>query len=238
MINFHRSLHKWLRALQLRTIVLFGIAAIASVVFAVIASEMREGEIDSIDSTVELAVHRLDSPIADVIMKTATFIGSDVVVIPVLLLVMAFAIHRRKRRAAIILAINAIVVTGSNSLLKLAFSRERPTLFDKIALPTSYSFPSGHSMSAMGIYGVVAAVLIAFYPRKKPLIATLAAVLIFTIGFSRIYLGVHWPFDVIGGFAGGVPPLVVSVYLLHRTTTPITLPASPPKKRDDAPAGS
>jgi membrane-associated phospholipid phosphatase len=96
------------------------------------------------------------------------------------------------------------------------FSRERPRLFDKIALPTGYSFPSGHSMSAMGIYGVIAAALIAMYPAaRRPVIAA-AAVLIAAIGVSRVYLGVHWPSDVLGGWLGGIPPLVVSVHLLHR----------------------
>jgi undecaprenyl-diphosphatase len=95
------------------------------------------------------------------------------------------------------------------------FSRERPRLFDKIELPTDYSFPSGHAMSAVGIYGVVAAALIALYPRaRRPVIAA-AIALIALIGLSRIYLGVHWPSDVIGGFLGGVPPLVVSVHLIH-----------------------
>jgi undecaprenyl-diphosphatase len=71
-------------------------------------------------------------------------------------------------------------------------------------------------MSAIGIYGVIAAALIALYPRaRRPVIAA-AAILIGLIGLSRIYLGVHWPSDVLGGFLGGVPPLIASVHLIHR----------------------
>src|SRR3569832_506426 len=96
------------------------------------------------------------------------------------------------------------------------FQRERPLLFDKIALPHDYSFPSGHSMSARGVWGVIAAVLVCLYPKLKREIVALAALLILSIGLSRIDLGVHWPFDVAGGFLGGIPPLVASVHLLHR----------------------
>lgn len=207
---------RWLRALTLRTFALFAIAIAASVAFVVIAAELRTGALDRLDVTVELAIHRLDSGFADIVMKTATLIGSNVVLLPVVALVTLLAIHRRMRTVAIVLAIDTIVVLAIDSALKVMFSRERPRLFDKIALPTDYSFPSGHSMSAIGIYGVVAAALIALYPRARRTVVVATALLVATIGFSRVYLGVHWPFDVVGGYLGGVPPLIVSVHLIHR----------------------
>ncbi|TMQ16394.1 MAG: phosphatase PAP2 family protein [Deltaproteobacteria bacterium] len=206
----------WLRALTLRTLALFALAFVASIAFAVIAAEMRRGALDPVDRAVELAVHRLDSLPADLVAMTATRIGSNAVLLPALAVVTALAIHLRRRVVAIVLVIDAAAVICAYSLLKVMFSRERPELFDKVALPTGYSFPSGHSMSAMGIYGVIAAALIALYPRaRRPVIAA-AAGLIALIGVSRIYLGVHWPSDVLGGFLGGVPPLIVSVHLIHR----------------------
>jgi membrane-associated phospholipid phosphatase len=208
---------RWLRALTLRTVVLFAVATVASLLFAVIAAEMRRGALDRFDRAAELAVHRLDSAPADIVMMTATLIGSNLVLFPVLAVVTVLAIHLRKRTVAIVLLIDAVVVIAAYSALKVMFSRERPTLFDKIALPTDYSFPSGHSMSAIGIYGVIAAALIALYPHaRRPVIIT-ATVVIALIGFSRIYLGVHWPSDVLGGVLGGVPPLIVSVHLIHRS---------------------
>lgn len=206
----------WLRALTLRTIALFAIAIVASVLFVVLAAEVRHGALDRLDTAIELAVHRLDSLAADVVMKTATGIGSNLVLLPAVALVTALAVHRRQRAVALILVIDTIVVIGADAVLKLVFSRERPRLFDKIALPTDYSFPSGHAMSAIGIYGVIAAVLIALYPRaRRPLLAS-AVLLIGAIGLSRVYLGVHWPSDVVGGLIGGVPPLVASVHLIRR----------------------
>lgn len=207
---------RWLRALTLRTLVLFALAIVASVGFVVIAAEMRHGALDRLDAAVELAVHRLDSRLWDAAMKGASWIGENMVLLSALACTIAAAIHHRRRVIAIVLAIDATVVIAAYSLLKLMFSRERPRLFDKVALPTDYSFPSGHSMSAMGIYGVIAAALIAMYPAaRRPVIAAVV-VLIAGIGLSRIYLGVHWPSDVLGGWLGGIPPLVVSVHLIHR----------------------
>jgi len=207
---------RWPRALTLRTLALFGLAIVASVGFAVIAAEIRHGVLDRRDAAVELAVHRLDSTPWDLAMQSASWIGQNTVLLSVLAATIALAIHHRRRVIAIVLAIDAAVVIVAYSLLKLMFSRERPRLFDKVALPTDYSFPSGHSMSAMGIYGVIAAALIAMYPAaRRPVIAA-AALLIAAIGVSRIYLGVHWPSDVLGGWLGGIPPLVVSVHLIHR----------------------
>jgi undecaprenyl-diphosphatase len=196
---------RWLRALTLRTFALFALAIVASLAFVVVAAQVRRGALDRLDATIELAVHRLDSTVGDVAMKTATLIGSNLL-----------AIHLRKRTVAIVLVIDTFAVIAADSALKVMFSRERPRLFDKIALPTDYSFPSGHSMSALGIYGVIAAALIALYPQARRVTLIAAIVLIAAIGFSRIYLGVHWPSDVLAGFLGGVPPLIVSVHLIHR----------------------
>lgn len=211
-----RRIRPWLRALTLRTLALFGAAIVASIGFAIVAAEMRAGALDRLDRAVELAVHRLDARPPDLAMEAAAGLGANAVLLPVVAAVTALAIRMRRRAVAIILVIDAIVVIAAYSALKVMFSRERPRLFDKIALPTGYSFPSGHAMSAVGIYGVIAAALIALYPRaRQPVIAT-AIALIAMIGLSRIYLGVHWPSDVIGGYLAGVPPLVVSVHLIHR----------------------
>ncbi len=210
-----RRIRPWLRALTPGAIALFGAAIVASIGFAIIAAEMRAGALDRIDRAVELAVHRLDAQPLDVAMEAAALIGANPVLLPAVAVVTSLAIRLRRRAVAVILVIDTIVVIAAHGALQLIFSRERPRLFDKIALPTGYSFPSGHAMSAVGIYGVVAAALIALYPRaRRPVIAA-AIALIALIGLSRIYLGVHWPSDVIGGFLGGVPPLVVSVHLIH-----------------------
>ncbi|HEU4735027.1 MAG TPA: phosphatase PAP2 family protein [Kofleriaceae bacterium] len=205
--------------MTLGTLAWFALAAIASVAFVVIAAELRTLALHRLDVAIELSIHRLDSPVADAVMTAATGIGTNWVLIPVVAVVALLALRRRRRIVAIVLALDTAVVIGACNALKVMFARERPRLFDKIALPTSYSFPSGHAMSALAIYGVVAAALIALYPLDRGprrLAIGGAALLIATIGLSRIYLGVHWPSDVAGGFLGGVPPLIASVHAIHR----------------------
>lgn len=211
-----RAVMRWLRALTLRTFGLFGLAILTSIGFAILAALVRDGALDALDARVELAVHGIDSRPADLVLKTATLIGSNVVLTPALALVIALAIRARQRVVAAVLLIDATVVIAAYSVLKIAFARDRPELFDKVALPSGYSFPSGHSMSAMGIYGVIAAALVALYPSWRRTVWIAAPLLVFAIGLSRIYLGVHWPSDVVGGWVGGVPPLVASVHLIHR----------------------
>jgi membrane-associated phospholipid phosphatase len=207
---------RWMRALTLRTFGLFVAAVVASIVFVIIARELKSPALDRLDKQVELGVHKLDSTPADLIAATATFVGSNFVLIPMVVFLVGLAAYRKQRVAAVVLAFDAIAVIASNQYLKTLFARPRPTLFDKIPLPTDYSFPSGHSMSAVGVWGVIAAVLIALYPAWRRTIIIGACVLIPLIGLSRIYFGVHWPFDVVGGFLGGTPALIASVHLIHR----------------------
>jgi undecaprenyl-diphosphatase len=204
--------------LSYRALVGFALALLASVVFVVIARELRVGALDELDTAGALAVHRLDCAPLDVVMLAATYIGTSYVMIPVVAVVFALAFVRRHRLAALVLGMDTVVVMTANALLKVMFARDRPTLFDKIAMPTDYSFPSGHAMNAMGVYGAVAVVLALLYPRARRWLAVGTAVLIGGIGLSRVYLGVHWPFDVLAGYAGGVPPLVVTAHVVGRVT--------------------
>jgi len=205
----------WMRALTLRTFFLLAGALVASVVFTIVARELRNPWLDQLDKQIELAVHRLDSTPADLVAAAASFIGSNMVLIPVVIALAIVCALRKMRVAAVVLVVDAVFVILGNQYLKTIFARARPKLFDKIPLPTDYSFPSGHAMSAMGVWGVIAAVLVALYPAHCRAIVAAAATLILGIGLSRIYFGVHWPFDVFGGFLAGLPPLIASVHLIH-----------------------
>lgn len=198
-----------------RLVALFALAALASIAFAVLAGFVAYGWFDQFDVAVELAVHRLDSTPADIVFRGATIIGSDIVIWPVIAVLFGVCWWQGRRAIAWILIGEAIAEIAMNNLLKALFTRPRPTLFDKIGLPASWSFPSGHAMSAMAIWGGIAAVLVALAPARKPLIVPLAALLVVLIGTSRVYLGVHWPSDVLGGWLAGTPFLVAAVYLLH-----------------------
>ena len=100
-------------------------------------------------------------------------------------------------------------------LLKILFHRTRPDLF-RVVQETGYSFPSGHALATMCFYGMVAFLIMRIIDswRGRLIVMTLAVVLSILIGISRIYLGVHYPTDVIAGYAAGSMWLAFCISLL------------------------
>ncbi|HUS33319.1 MAG TPA: phosphatase PAP2 family protein [Kofleriaceae bacterium] len=204
------------KRLPWRSLSLFAIAVLATVLFVWIASELREGELDKIDTRIAIAVHHDQNVVLDVLAIAFTLLGSGPILLSAVAAVCFWAYRRGRRSYIVIVIANCFIAMVLNPLLKLVFERARPTLFEVISRPDTYSFPSGHSMSAVTVYGALAAVIIALRPTVKPIAVIVAMIFIVGIGLSRVYLGAHWPMDVIAGWASGVPFLVTTVYLLHR----------------------
>lgn len=110
-----------------------------------------------------------------------------------------------------------VAVTGSmsgliNLLLKEIFARSRPDLAEALRRASGYSFPSGHAMGSMVVFGSLAYVMARIHGRWRPRSATIAALLssILAVGLSRVYLGVHWISDIAAGYVAGMTWLVVA----------------------------
>lgn len=130
-----------------------------------------------------------------------TQLGGVYATLGVGLLASALLAAGRQGRKALLLAATVILERLSVDGLKLAFGRPRPDL-DLPFMPTSASFPSGHSANSMAVF--VAVALMAAPPAwRRPALAA-ALSLSIVIGLTRIFLGVHWPSDVIGGWAWGL----------------------------------
>ncbi len=186
-----------------RTTLAFGVAFAAVVAFARIAFDVARGQTGEIDEVVELAVHRLDTPWLDFVMRGLTFMGTPFAVIPLAVVIVVWAVRKREARAAAALAIVMVMTEVLNVLLKHTFERARPTLFQEIETLHTYSFPSGHAMAAAAVYGMMGVVVARLAPGHRRLLVFTLPVLILVIGISRVYLGVHWPSDVLAGFAAG-----------------------------------
>ena len=210
------------RSLPWRVVVLLALAAVATVAFVEVAEAVIEGTADPIDRAISLAIHRIDFPALDRVMIFVTSLGAGVTLSIAVAVLAGYCVYRRERRLALVLVANAIAECAMNLVLKHSFARPRPNLFDEITRPESYSFPSGHSMSAMVIYGTIATVLIVLRPRLRSIVIPTAAFLIVAIGFSRVYLGVHWAFDVLAGFAAGIPFVLAGIHLARRATRPLS----------------
>jgi undecaprenyl-diphosphatase len=145
------------------------------------------------------------NPTLDRFMMTLSWMAQGEITIPILIGVGSVLVYRDEAVAALVLA---IALSGSwllNSIFKSLFRRKRPDLWASSKRPMDYSYPSGHSMSAISFYGLLAADLTHCLSIPLGLTAPLATALTLGVGFSRIYLGVHWPTDVLSGWiAGGI----------------------------------
>jgi membrane-associated phospholipid phosphatase len=151
-------------------------------------------------------LHAQRSPFATSVMRVATSFGSPVTV-TCIAVVLAVYLLWRQRRPYWFAALVSSVLGGAllNRLLKLAFHRARPVFDDPTLTLAGYGFPSGHTMMASVLYGVVAAYLCAHTPDwlRRLFIVASASVLIALVGFSRIYLGAHYLSDVLAAIAEG-----------------------------------
>lgn len=194
---------------RLTLTLLMAVAGLA--IFIWIAQEVMEGDASELDRAVTLWAHDISSPLTDTIMMGATTMGSIWwMTITVLVLALFTALYKKRMKLAGMLVLVSLSSGILNATLKLIFQRNRPDLIDKIIAPQSYSFPSGHAMNSTVIYAMVAFVLYKLYPVSRWPSILGAILLVVTIGFSRIYLGVHWFSDVMAGFLAGLTLLAAA----------------------------
>jgi membrane-associated phospholipid phosphatase len=196
-------------AVRVVVVVVFLLIVAAVGVFAVVFDLVRESRGSSFDRSVALAVHSLDSPFMDTAMRFFSFVGSLKVVAVVLAATALDAFMRRDRRAAFWLLAVFASEEGMNWLLKHLVERPRPTLFEEIATLHTYSFPSGHAMTSAAVYGIIGVVLAREHPRWRRPLAFAVPALVLSVGLSRVFLGVHWPTDVIAGWAAGTTLMLI-----------------------------
>ena len=148
------------------------------------------------------------------IVKILTSLGSALVII-IFTIVLFIAIKNKK--IAISVVINLIVITILNNLLKIIFLRPRPDV-NNLILESGYSFPSGHSATGMAFYGYLIYLIYKYVNNKKikiPLIIFLSLIIV-AIGLSRIYLGVHYASDVLGGFLLAIVYLIIFITITNK----------------------
>jgi membrane-associated phospholipid phosphatase len=179
-------------------------AAMALFVFGWLAEEMLEGDTRQFDQFVRTAVHQLATPGLTRLMQAFSFLGSVAAVTTLCLAAICASLYFRHTRTAALLAITMLGVAALDVVLKHAFHRSRPVAFFGSA-PSSYSFPSGHALGSFCFYGILAAILAGRARGRgaKFCVWMAAALLVAMIGVSRIYLGVHYPSDVIAGYCAG-----------------------------------
>ncbi len=180
--------------------------------FLIIAGAVSSGRSDELDRRLLDLVYQRDVSWLDLPLRFASHLGSIYWIAPALGALGVYALVRGKRWPLLIVA-SAGGAALLNFLLKLIFARERPEIY----LARGYGFPSGHAMISFCFYSALALGLAAkLRSRLSPLLLFAAtALLLIAIGLSRLYLGAHYPTDVIAGYAAGLVWLSL-VYLLFK----------------------
>jgi undecaprenyl-diphosphatase len=192
------------------------LALASALVFGVLGEEIQDQEPIPVDTGANQFLHGFSSPALDALMRFASFVGSAWFVIPVLVIVVILLLRRRRLAEAIFLP---VVYAGSgalNFLLKLLFHRDRPTFSWSPGVVNDYSFPSGHAMNSLVFYlGLALVTWMVFGRRVGTAVLSAGLVIVVFVGISRVYLGLHYVSDVIGGYAAGLIWLVVATVALQ-----------------------
>ena len=147
-------------------------------------------------------------------MKIITNFGGATCLIAITILLLIIV---KNKKIGLLTLTNLVTITILNQILKFILRRPRPTEF-KIINETGYSFPSGHSMISMAFYGFLIYLIYKNIKNKclKTTLIIILSLLIIAIGISRIYLGVHYVSDVIGGFLISISYLIVYIKLIKK----------------------
>jgi undecaprenyl-diphosphatase len=218
-------LQSLLRRIESRALILVIGAAGGFWAFFNIAGEMTEGETQAFDKHILLALRNPANPSEPIgslsfqeAMRDVTALGGVTVMTLVTVVgVLAFVMHRKRRHAAI-LAATVLLADISSEGLKTLYGRPRPDLVPHGTYVYSASFPSGHSTLSAATFLTLAMLIASLEPNRgtKIMVFVLAILLVFGIGVSRVYLGVHWPSDVLAGWClGGAWALAAWTVLLR-----------------------
>jgi undecaprenyl-diphosphatase len=203
----------------------------AALLFLLLARWVLAGESMPFDLWLRGAVHDWASPLATRALLAVTMLGSEWVLLPLgAVLVWRLATIGRERQA-ILFAIVSLAAELVSHWLKFVLHRPRPAVFFGLSPAETYSFPSGHAFVGTVFYGFLAAILMTFERsrRKRRRIAAAAVLMAFLIGFSRVYLGYHYPSDVLGGWACAAAWLALARLAL--TGAPVDAAGQPQEQR-------
>jgi undecaprenyl-diphosphatase len=182
-------------------------SGLALAFFVWLGIQIHAGTPTAFDLAGRAALRSLESPEMSALMWGASVYGAPVRLSPLGLVAAGVFLYRGWRRGALLVIVTLVGAWLLDTGLKLLFARDRPrAFFDYYPAPESYSFPSGHALFAVCFFGGLA-VLLTHRLQSRVLQAAVwlvALAVVLLIGASRVYLGVHYPTDVLGGFAVGV----------------------------------
>ncbi len=186
------------------------ICTICLIIFVILAFSVRTKNEIIIDSMIYNFISKFINDNLTYFIKFITFLGSATMVIVITVLTLSVL---KNKKIGMFMAIDLIVITIFQYILKFIIARPRPIGINLIE-EKNFSFPSGHSLTAMAFYGFIIYLVYNSNLKYKKLYIFLLSILILLIGLSRVYLGVHYITDVIGGFSFSLFYLIIFIHLI------------------------
>lgn len=183
---------------------------LGAALLAAIWLAMMFGGAGPVDRQFYLALYAGGNAVLVTVARGASLLGDPKVLIPATLAIAAWLWWRNHSRTALTLIAVTMAGRAVNSLVKLDVARERPALRPHLMIEHTNSFPSGHATGSM-IFFLALALLLAHRGRRRRWWAAAAVAVSLCVGLSRIMLGVHWPSDVVGGWAFGALWVIVTL---------------------------
>jgi undecaprenyl-diphosphatase len=174
--------------------------------FLWLAAEVSQDRTTAFDAAIRGTVHSWASPRLTSLLRGITLFGSEWFLVPFGGLLCYLFVQQGRRGDAVRLAIASLGAEGLNQILKRFYHRLRPEAFFDYVRPENYSFPSGHAVVSACFYGMLAILLTAHVRgvAGRWAIRAAAGAVMLIIGLTRVYLGVHYPSDVVAGYLLGV----------------------------------
>lgn len=195
--------------------------------FGALADEVLEGDVFFFDEPILLFAHSLASPAWNMVTILFSRLGYRQGVVPLDFAIWCLLLARRRVRDSTVFGLSVGGAGVLNMVAKAFFGRVRPRLWESVAPETTLSFPSGHAMGSMAL---VAALVVLLWPTKwrYPMLG-LGAVFVVMVGLSRIYLGVHYPSDVLAGWVASFAWVMgISMLIYRQVGRPAPMPAQSP----------
>lgn len=207
-----RTLH-WLRGREPLLLVVLLVLAISTWAFIALVDEVLEGDTQAFDKWVVRSMRRADDPAVPIgpgwlqeVGRDATALGGIAALLLFTTIVAGYLWLDGKTRMTLLLIISSLSGLLVSSALKHIISRPRPNIVPHLSIVYTSSFPSGHSMLSAVVYLTLGSLLATAIPRTslKIYVLSVAVLLTIIVGISRIYLGVHYPTDVLAGWIAGL----------------------------------
>ncbi len=188
------------------------------IILCVIIYALLHHQLTVIDTEITTFIQNFTTPNVTSIAKIITHLGSATTEIILFICISAYCIFHHLYKEISIIFLSLVGTFLLNEGLKYIFKRTRPTI-EHLVDVTGYSFPSGHAMVSITFYGMISYIIYVYLKEQgKPFwyVPVISIPLILLIGISRIYLGVHFPSDVLAGFLFGELWLLVCINIFQR----------------------